>query len=202
MSKGERPYHHGDLAAVLVTVATDIVVERGPEHVSVREVARRAGVSPGAPFRHFASRDALLGAVTGQAMRQLAEAAQRAQDARDDDPLRQIELIGMAYLDWAEANPAQFKIISQRDLVGLDPDATRLNTEIRLRMQNLLRKAQAMGHLRADADADAVLLSCRALVYGLARMFVDGHFPEWQPEGLPGDWMRKSLQQFIRDLRR
>ncbi|MFF8900453.1 TetR/AcrR family transcriptional regulator [Streptomyces lydicus] len=49
-------YHHGDLPAALTAAAIELLDERGTEHVIVREVARRAGVSPGAPFRHFAGR--------------------------------------------------------------------------------------------------------------------------------------------------
>ncbi|MEP6838703.1 MAG: helix-turn-helix domain-containing protein, partial [Bradyrhizobium sp.] len=55
-----KPYHHGDLRRVLIDAALQVVGESGPDAVSVREAARRAGVSPGAPFRHFASRDALM----------------------------------------------------------------------------------------------------------------------------------------------
>ncbi|WCR19540.1 hypothetical protein [Paracoccus alcaliphilus] len=45
-------------------------------------------------------------------------------------------------------------------------------------------------------------LSCRALVYGLVRMYVDGHFPEWQPEGEPAVWMERALSDFIQRLRK
>src|SRR3954471_23572746 len=65
----EKPYHHGDLRRVLVDAAFDLVGEAGAGAVSVREAARRAGVSPGAPFRHFSSRDALLAAVAEEAQR-------------------------------------------------------------------------------------------------------------------------------------
>src|SRR5579863_903664 len=58
-----RPYHHGDLRRVLIDAASQLAEEGGAEAVSVREAARRAGVSPGAPFRHFPSRDALMLAV-------------------------------------------------------------------------------------------------------------------------------------------
>src|SRR5262245_58006726 len=65
----EKPYHHGDLRRVLVDAAFELVGEAGAGGVSVREAARRAGVSPGAPFRHFESRDALLAAVAEEAQR-------------------------------------------------------------------------------------------------------------------------------------
>lgn len=202
MQDDPKTYHHGDLPNALIAAATAIIAETGAETLSVREVARRAGVSPGAPFRHFPTRDALLAAVAAQAMQRLADAVQARQAAMDDDPLAQIEAIGMAYLAWAHQNPAQFGVISQRKLVELDTRSRHLNDAIRARMQALLTMAQARGQMRDDADPDTVLLSCRALVYGLARMFVDGHFPEWRPEGDPPDWMRRSLKQFIRDLRR
>src|SRR3982750_3800249 len=64
-----KPYHHGDLRRVLIDAALQLVSEGGTEAVSVREAARRAGVSPGAPFRHFSSRDALMQAVAEEAQR-------------------------------------------------------------------------------------------------------------------------------------
>lgn len=202
MPDNAKSYHHGDLPNALLSAATDIISESGVESVSVREVARRAGVSPGAPFRHFPTKEALLAAVAGQAMERLAEAVREKQSPRDDDPLGQIEAIGLAYLAWAQANPAHFKVVSQRKLVGLDGRSLHLNEEIRARMLALLSIAKSNGQMRRDVDVETVLLSCRALVYGLARMFVDGHFPEWQPEGDPPDWMKRSLAQFVQDLRR
>ena len=64
-----KPYHHGDLRRVLIDAALQLVGEGGAEAVSVREAARRAGVSPGAPFRHFPSREALMSAVAEEAQR-------------------------------------------------------------------------------------------------------------------------------------
>ena len=61
-------YRHGNLREALIEAAIQLVEEVGPENVSVREAAKRAGVSPGAPFRHFASKTALLTAVADQAM--------------------------------------------------------------------------------------------------------------------------------------
>jgi 3-phosphoglycerate kinase len=68
-TSAQKPYHHGDLRRVLIDAALQLVSEGGMDAVSVREAARRAGVSPGAPFRHFASRDALMQAVAEEAQR-------------------------------------------------------------------------------------------------------------------------------------
>ncbi|MFN4130081.1 MAG: TetR/AcrR family transcriptional regulator [Paracoccaceae bacterium] len=201
MSLKNKPYHHGDLARTLVETAAAMIEESGPEAVSVREVAKRAEVSPGAPFRHFASREALLAAVAGQAMERLSDAVIAAQALTDSDPLGQIQAIGLAYLSWARANPEHFKVVSQRNLVDLDARAKELNDDIRNRMIGLLAMARETNEMRQDLNPATVLLSCRATVYGLARMYVDGHFPEWQPDGDPTDWMTRSLTLFIQTLR-
>src|SRR5688572_32829983 len=87
-AKITKPYHHGNLVEALIAVTVEIIEERGVEHVSVREAAKRAGVSPGAPFRHFRSKTALLTAVAEQAMERLTRAVAKAQSRVDSaDPL-------------------------------------------------------------------------------------------------------------------
>ena len=110
-----KPYHHGDLRRVLIDAALQLVGEGGADAVSVREAARRAGVSPGAPFRHFPSRDALMQAVAEEAQRQFrAEIAAALGPAAPGDPLRRFRCLGLAYLRWAMRNPTHFEIISSR----------------------------------------------------------------------------------------
>lgn len=196
-----KTYHHGDLPRALIAAATAIVEEAGVEALSVREVARRVGVSPGAPFRHFASREALLVAVAEQALERLTKAVEAGQLQTDEDPLEQIRLIGLAYIAWAAENPTHFAIISQRHLVPLEGAARNQNDAIRDRMMALMQLAKSQGQMRPEADPETVLLSCRALVYGLSRMLIDGHFPEWSPKGEPLAAMGQALDHFIRDLR-
>ena len=112
-----KPYHHGDLRRVLIDAALKLAEEGGPEAVSVREAARRAGVSPGAPFRHFDSRAALMTAVAEEAQRRFrAEIEAALKDAPARDPLLRFRALGLAYLRWAMKNPAHFEIISRRPL--------------------------------------------------------------------------------------
>src|SRR5262249_36339738 len=104
---GERrvSYHHGNLRAALVEATLDLIEARGVEQVTVREAARRAGVSPAAPFRHFPTRTALLTAVAEEAQRRLrAEIASALDAAPKDDPLAQLIALGVAYLLWATRN--------------------------------------------------------------------------------------------------
>ncbi|HLG83528.1 MAG TPA: TetR/AcrR family transcriptional regulator [Bradyrhizobium sp.] len=176
-----KPYHHGDLKRVLVDAALVLAAEGGPEEVSVREAARRAGVSPAAPFRHFESREALMSAVAEEAQRRFrAEIARAMEDAPADDPLARFRKLGLAYLRWAMRNPAHFAIISSR--AHFDHDASvevsRDNAELIALAGDLLAEAAAKGQLR-PLDLVTARIAARALVYGFARMHIDGHFPRW-----------------------
>jgi AcrR family transcriptional regulator len=176
-----KPYHHGDLRRVLIDAALKLAEEGGPEAISVREAARRAGVSPGAPFRHFDSRAALMTAVAEEAQRRFRaeiEAALRTAPARD--PLRRFRAFGLAYLRWAMKNPAHFEIISSGRHFdhGAATALSQDNAELIALTERMLTDASAAGALRT-ADLKAVLIAGRALVYGFARMKIDGHFPRW-----------------------
>ena len=177
-----RPYHHGNLRQALVEATLALAAEGGPESVSVRAAARRSGVSSGAPFRHFANRRVLMTAVAEEAMRMLREYIQRSQrSVRGDDPLQRLRALGPAYLRWASCHPTHFRIISARELIDFEGSAAlkQHNADIRELMQTLLTRAQRIGQLRADLDLRQVELSMRALAYGLARMHIDQHYPQW-----------------------
>ena len=176
-----KPYHHGDLRRVLIEAALQLVGEGGAEAVSVREAARRAGVSPGAPFRHFPSRDALMQAVAEEAQRRFrAEIEAALAEAPAGDPLARFRCLGLAYLRWAMRNPTHFEVISSRRLFDHDKSAnvSRDNAGLIDLTERTLAEAFAAGQLRSD-DLKAVQIAGRALVYGFARMNIDGHFPRW-----------------------
>ncbi len=176
-----KPYHHGDLRRVLVDAAYELVAEGGVESVSVREAARRAGVSPGAPFRHFASRDALLAAVAEEAQRRFrAEIGKALEQVTSDDPLARFRALGRAYLRWALRNPAHFEVISNGKLFdhAAAPGVSADNAEIIAITESALTDANAKGLLRSH-DLRVMQIAGRALVYGFARMKTDGHFPRW-----------------------
>jgi AcrR family transcriptional regulator len=176
-----KPYHHGDLRRVLIEAALKLVEEGGPDTVSVREAARRAGVSPGAPFRHFPSRAALLTAVAEEAQRRFrAEIETAIQAVPAGDPLARFRALGVAYLRWALRNPAHFEVISTARYFdhAAAPDLRRDNAELIAMTEQALADAFAQGQLRS-ADLHLVQTAGRALVYGFARMNIDGHFPRW-----------------------
>jgi AcrR family transcriptional regulator len=173
-----RAYHHGDLRRVLIDAALQLAAEGG--EVSVREAARRAAVSPGAPFRHFPSRDALMAAVAEEAQRRFRVEIDAVLAQAPADPLARFRAFGLAYLRWAVRNPAHFEIISTGRYFVHDSSAelSRDNAELIALTESILAEAAGQGLLRQD-DLKRILIAGRALVYGFGRMNLDGHFPRW-----------------------
>lgn len=203
LRSAERPYHHGDLRRVLIDAALKLAEEGGPEAVSVREAARRAGVSAGAPFRHFESRHALMTAVAEEAQRRFRAEIERAlAGAPADDPLQRFRELGVAYLRWAMKNPAHFEIISSGRHFDHDAAAalSRDNAELVALTERTLAEAFEKGQLK-PADLKQVQIAGRALVYGFARMNVDGHFPRWGvARGEAGRMAEAVIDLFIKGI--
>src|SRR5258705_4580096 len=167
-----KPYHHGDLRRVLIEAALQLAEQSGAAAVSVREAARRAGVSPGAPFRHFPSRDALMTAVAEEAQRRFrAEIEAALSEAPAGDPLARFRCLGLAYLRWAMRNPTHFEIISSRRFFDHDRAAaiSRDNAELIELTERTLAEAFAAGYLRA-ACLSQVLTAGRAPEYSVFRV--------------------------------
>jgi AcrR family transcriptional regulator len=169
----------------LIEATERLIEEAGPESVTVREAARRAGVSSGAPFRHFPNRTALMTAVAEQAMTRLrTEVADALTATASADPLVRFVAFGDAYFRWVIDNPTQFRVISARNLIDFDgsDSLTRDNREVRAAMTEVLEAGRRDG-LLCCPDVALAQLAARAMVYGLARMYVDGHFAQWDVLG-------------------
>src|SRR5271167_4658097 len=104
-----RPYHHGDLSRALVDAARRILEAEGAAALSLRAVAREAGVSPAAPYHHFKDKSELLNAVARDGFARLrlgvAEAINQA------GPREKGSCMGVAYVEFAQANPALYRVM-------------------------------------------------------------------------------------------
>lgn len=176
-----RRYHHGNLRQSLLDATLELAEEKGLEQVSLREVARRVGVSSGAPFRHFRDRRALMTAIAEEATRQLRIMVERDQQVREGDAIVQLKALGKSFLDWALFNPTQFRLVSSRHLFDFDlSDSLRENFGfVRSLTLALVRQAQDQKLLPATVPVEKMALALRASAYGLARMVVDGQLPQW-----------------------
>jgi AcrR family transcriptional regulator len=174
-------YAYGGVKAAMVEATVALIQERGPAHVTVREAARRAGVSSGAPFRHFPSRASLMTAAAEEAMRRFrAEIDAQMGCCESKDPLVRLDALARAYLRWAVSNPTFFEILGDRrplDVAG-SPTLTKDLAEVAGLVTELLAEAAAQGLLRS-ADVFNTTLNARTLIYGLARMYVDRQLLEF-----------------------
>jgi AcrR family transcriptional regulator len=106
------PYHHGDLAHALLEAVGDIVTEKGASGVSLREAARRAGVSHSAPAHHFGDKDGLMEAFGTQGWEMLAEELRTRFLETESQPHRvRLAAMGRAYLEFAMDHPAHYEVM-------------------------------------------------------------------------------------------
>src|ERR1700694_5784005 len=109
MSTSKAPYHHGDLRAALVRAAMELLDESGETALSLRAVARCAGVSPAAPYRHYADREALVSAISAVGYRELAERLAAAHPSPSTP--EELARVAVAYVQFALERPALFRVM-------------------------------------------------------------------------------------------
>jgi AcrR family transcriptional regulator len=161
----------------LVVAAREHLDEHGLEGLTLREVARQAGVSHGAPLRHFPSLAALCSAVAAEGFEGLYAEVASGMDAVGDDPHARLRAAGHAYVRFAVANPGAFSLMFRPD--RCDPSDARLQAAGQAAFAQILfacSEAQAAGWLpdAHTADLAAVVWST---VHGMASLSVQGSLP-------------------------
>ena len=117
-----RPYHHGDLRRALVDAARRLLESEGPSALSLRAVAREAGVSPAAPYHHFKDKAELLDAVAQEGWEILGQ--QMAEAKTSTTGMQQLTALGVAYVCFAREHPALYRVMydAARDKEALPMD--------------------------------------------------------------------------------
>ena len=164
-----RPYHHGDLRRALVDAARRLLESEGPTALSLRAVAREAGVSPAAPYHHFKDKGELLDAVAHEGWEMLDEALARAKAGAPSLKEKMTEL-GVAYVCFARDNPALYRIMydTARDKESL-PDAVQGKDDgAYCKVRDTLVEAGADPAAVNDLELATVAAWCAA--HGLAEM--------------------------------
>ena len=110
MAVARKAYHHGELRESLLEAAEALLEQDGPAGLSLRKVGRQLGVTPGAPYRHFDDKDALLAALATEAFRKLRAAMLANQEGAADGKER-LRRAGVGYLQFASAHPELFRLM-------------------------------------------------------------------------------------------
>jgi AcrR family transcriptional regulator len=166
MPMAKASYHHGDLHAACVSAAMELLEEGGETALSLRAVARRAGVSPAAPYRHYADREALVSAVAALGYRELAERLAAAHPSPSTP--EQLTRVAVAYVQFALERPALFRIMFGEPCDRDNDERVAATAAVTLYLREIV------GRVFPEADAEAMATATWALVHGLAFLHLDG----------------------------
>jgi len=171
-----RAYHHGDLRHALIATAETLLAERGVAGFSLRECARRAGVSPAAPAHHFGNVTGLLTAIATLGFEGLSEAME-AEAAKAGTPEAKLRAIGLGYIRFALGHPDRFRVVFGR--MPLDRSDAALQAASARAYGILAAHVAALPRRRTDATA--AIVAAWSIVHGFSMLFLDGQTPFLDP---------------------
>lgn len=209
MSAGKRgvkraSYHHGDLRQQLLRVAEEIILERGVDGFTLREAARRLGVSPAAPAHHFKDARGLLTEVAAAAFREFGEALERADRAGGADPSRRLHEQAAAYVRFALNAPAKFQLLFRHDKQDMTNEAlARAAKHAYGVLEGAIRAAtRTPAEEPLTPDAQGLLLAHWSIVHGFAHLALGGELRTAAGKPATEDLLLRSLlPQMLQHLR-
>ncbi|MCP4038581.1 MAG: WHG domain-containing protein [bacterium] len=170
---GPVAYHHGNLRKVLLDAAAEAIAEEGLAALSLRALARKAGVSHGAPARHFSDKTALLTALATEALERF-RAAMRDGSEPEDSALERYRAMGRCYVRFAIENPAYFHIVGRPEFYSAGDEAFARGYQ---ELFETLSEAAAAALRETGVpgfDPQAFLISTWAMAHGLATLWLEG----------------------------
>lgn len=168
-SRANAPYHHGDLRNALLEAALVILAREGEAGLGLRDLARAVGVSPAAPYRHFASRAALLEALAVTGYQRFTRAMEEVAAA---DPPDMLAAMGKTYVLFALNNAALFRLMFSPQLKRDNRPGLRMAADAAFAaLRRVTERDVSGGDLRAGRIA---ALAAWARVHGLAVLLLDG----------------------------
>jgi AcrR family transcriptional regulator len=192
-------YHHGDLKNALIKAGIQVLAKEGVSALSLRKVARKAGVSHAAPYAHFADKQALIAAISTEGYRRLYEQVATAGRQYRGDPLRQLVEGAWAYVEFALDDPAHFRI-TLSGVVEKEKDYPALvemtNQSFALVVE-IVTACQAAGILKAG-PADLMAVSIWSAIHGLVSLILEGQISHTLLEHFTArEMLIYTLSQFI-----
>lgn len=181
-----RGYHHGDLQTALILATEQILAEKGVAGFSLREAARRAGVSPAAPAHHFKDSRGLLTAVAAKGFSRLTQHLSRAAEAAAT--AGRLQALGAAYIEFAQQCPAVFSIMWNRELIRTEDPAYLQAGRTAFNMLERAVLGEAVQVRTSPHIPDPTIVATWAMIHGYARLVLDGAL-----EGVPASMQSKVL---------
>jgi AcrR family transcriptional regulator len=200
-----RPYHHGDLQRAILNAAFDVLSESQSTEFSLRELARRAGVSHNAPYKHFADKREMLAAVSAVGFERLADEMRKAQSGRID-PRERLVVLMRAYVRSGVTNPALYRLMFGGLLTEDGNDRPPIERTAAFEMRSLVIAAivdGALGHALPNTAENvgriaSIVLTIWSQVHGLTLLLIDGLVG---PKDAADELTEMSLHALIEGLR-
>lgn len=171
-----KPYHHGHLREALLEAAIQLIAEVGPAGFTLREVARRAGVSHNAPYRHFPDREDLLAGVAAQGFREL-NAAMLDAVRHQRSSVGRLKHAGLAYVEFALRRPEHFTVMFDAAVSKhKTPDSREAAEQAFGTLAGLVKSCQDEGRL-PSGDLRRFALLAWSMVHGVAKLATAKRLP-------------------------
>jgi AcrR family transcriptional regulator len=169
-------YHHGDLRTTLIETALKILKTQSPESISLRELARKAGVSQAAPYRHFKDKNELLAAISEQGFQLKCTYMKEAIERYADNPLEMYYAFGKAYFKMGKLHPQHFRLMVGSQIIPCEQYPKLLETAAKsysllVKMIKICQKAKIIG----EGDPFHKALNCWCVVNGFTALYADNH---------------------------
>ncbi len=193
-------YHHGDLRQSLINAAIALISEEGINDLSLRQVARRVGVSHNAPYRHFEDKEALLAAVAEQGFQSLRVAMETARQVIPPDSPQRLEAIGIAYVHFALAHPFHYRLMFGDYRCNLSKYSALAETAQQsfMVLVSTIREGQIAGIFRLADPVDMARVAW-SLVHGQSMLGLDNKLQVKQGEEFEV-FLKFSSQMLIQGL--
>ncbi len=170
-------YHHGDLRSQLIEATRALVEEKGPDHFSVSEACRRAGVSTAAPYKHFADKSGMLRAVAMEGMVRQREQLLAELQKYEPGTLGRIVGMGRVYVNFAVAEPGVFRLMfGLSEDHGDHSDLVEMGDDTFLVVKKEVARCRGADEVSPQDEHQAFLLW--SFVHGLSFLTIDGKLTE------------------------
>lgn len=187
------PYHHGDLRAALIHATEALLAEKGPDAFSLREVARRAGVSPAAPAHHFGDAAGLLTAVATLGFEGLTQALEAGNARGGADPRAALREQGIGYVRYALQHPGRFRLMFRQGQLHPDAELERHGIASFEVLARGVERATGPG----AAHQEQAVVALWSVVHGYAHLAIAGKFAELAHPQDVGTYVQQLLPPML-----
>lgn len=195
-------YHHGDLKNALIQAGIEILAEEGVGGLSLRKVARRAGVSHAAPYAHFADKQNLIAAIASDGHKRIFEQFEEIESSHADNPLQQFLSGAWAYMRFGLESPDHYKITFSGAIQDehSHPEFLEYSQRNMQVLRDIIERCRSAGVLNAEhVDPEMQAVGIWGLLHGLVLLMIQRQLPSRMMNTIqPKDLLIAALQQIVR----